>query len=107
MPTSELSPSCLALVYVSGRRRVPLPPLRISPFHVRCPIRRLPAHPAAERAEEVREGAEPGEREREVEPVVRLDRVQRVELREVVGLVLHREAAALRVVITDAPAVQH
>src|SRR6187200_3343624 len=60
----------------------------------------------AERAQEVRERAEPGQGEPDVEPMVLRHRVRRV-LREVVLLVLNHHAAALGVVVPDNALVHH
>src|SRR6478736_9881178 len=57
----------------------------------------LPSRLAAEGAEEVGERADPGERERQVEPMVLRDHKARRPA-EIVGLILDIDAAALRIV---------
>src|SRR6188768_1760325 len=56
---------------------------------------------AAEGAEQVREGADAGERERQVEALVRRHADRSRPRAEVEFLVLDRQAAALRVVVSD------
>src|SRR5688500_1556489 len=87
--------SCLDTTSVSGWRRVPAPPARSIPFIWR---ESLPLVGSAERPEDVRDVADPAERDREMKSRVLGDGCRR-EACEVDELILGREAAALRVVI--------
>ncbi len=71
---------------------------------------RIATHPsstgASQRSEKIGKRSDSGKRTRHVEPLVLPNRRRNIDAGEIVGLIFHRESAALRVVVPGEPSLQ-